>query len=652
MTDTRRSVVRYVTAEDADVVVGASGSLSMSSAEQLARAGDEAARAGRHAEALVLFERVLDGFGAETELDVRRWVAWALECKACALADVGSLEEVVTSRDESIARFGRDSDEYLLDRVSFAFDGKARALRRLGRFDEALRVRDEEIARYAGVAPPGLPLSVIEALEGRALVLGDLSRWDEVMTTCDELLALTAASSQPETIAFEAWALFEKGVALRALGDHGRVLVQVDELFARFGDSTEGDVRRWVAHGLVRKARSLETLDRVPDAIDAFDAAIDLLEGSDDPERLELRFDTLVDKGMLLWRAQRGPEAAVVFESAVTAYRDLEAVQTERDIDALGRAVLVMVHRLFCVADPATASQIAEQLTELLGDVVTPPVSPCRTDQLPEAQIAARLAELWNSEPWIEFVTASDDDETLASMAGRALDIYRETSGWLSGLMPSYISDAHDGPAVGAVLLLRQFADGYALLARRWSQSARAQLSLPSQLLMESAMREADVPEWAEEHGHPLVLSEREELGEDLVEDMRREGEKLEPAIATTFLVYVRLYELLEVLCDSPTGHAAMQTRELKSSACQRLAESRSSAGWVWTCLEDAIGVGTAQLQIAEAYFVATHGAVATSRELFPSREVLRDVLDELDAHEWLETQEIQLPSWLEPAAE
>jgi hypothetical protein len=234
-------------------------------------------------------------------------------------------------------------------------------------------------------------------------------------------------------------------------------------------------------------------------------------------------------------------------------------------------------------------------------------------------------------------------------MANRALELYRETAGWLTGHIAAELSDS-DGPAIAAAWLVRHFADGYALLARRWDPPARNQLSLPSQLLMELAIGQGGVAEWAEAQGHPLELPDSPDLAEEFVEDNRRQIEDFdwEAQIAPSFLAYVHLYEMLLMLCDSASGRAALQDHSLKDWACRRLSDSRTTAGWVGQQLEDAAGVAATRILIAEAYFVATHGAAGSAHSLFPSREELRELLIETEAYEWLETQDIELPRWLD----
>jgi hypothetical protein len=201
-------------------------------------------------------------------------------------------------------------------------------------------------------------------------------------------------------------------------------------------------------------------------------------------------------------------------------------------------------------------------------------------------------------------------------------------------------------------MLIRQIADGYALLARRWSKSWRAKLSLPSSLLLEFAIQRFGIAEWAAEQGHPLHVSDSTELAEELLQSDHEWSETSDPDLASAFIASVRHYEMLAVLCDSPSGRAALHLPELKSFASVEINEARQFAAWTWQQEEEAAGVAAARIFIAQAYFVAAHDTVPTSNDIFPSREILREMLGQTDAYAWLEHHDIELPESLEPGAD
>jgi hypothetical protein len=313
--------------------------------------------------------------------------------------------------------------------------------------------------------------------------------------------------------------------------------------------------------------------------------------------------------------------------------------------------VLALLQKVMsvCAVDPARSAAVVDQLAELLQDVTDPPSAPPQpqTDSLPEEEIAVLLTELCNGDCWMEFATAGDDPSSLAAMESKALTLYRQTAAWLGS-----DTEAWNTPALGAVTLIRQIADGYALLARRWSKSWRARLSLPSSLLLEFAMRQFGIAEWAAEQGHPLRLSDSADLAEELIQSEHERSESWNPDLATAFIASVSHYEMLADLCDSPSGRRAMHIPELRSFASGRINDARQFAGWAWQQQEDAAGAAAARIFIAQAYFVATHDTMSSSQDIFPSREMLREMLRQTDAYAWLEDHDVELPEWLDPTGD
>jgi hypothetical protein len=230
-------------------------------------------------------------------------------------------------------------------------------------------------------------------------------------------------------------------------------------------------------------------------------------------------------------------------------------------------------------------------------------------------------------------------------MESTALGLYRQTAAWLQA-GPADL----DTPALGAVVVVRQIADGYALLANSWGEASRAPLSLPSSLLLGFGMQRAGIAEWAAEHGHPLELSDDPELAEALVEGERDQSKAWDLDLAAAFVASLHHYEMLALLCDSPSGRAALHIPELKGFAAGQINDARQSAGWTWHHAEEAAGVAAARIFIAQAYFVATRETVSSSDDIFPSRETLGAVLRQSDAYAWLERQDVELPQWLDPA--
>jgi tetratricopeptide (TPR) repeat protein len=561
-------------------------------------------RLERAGEALEAFDAVIGKFADATDRRLRPCVSWSLWKKSGLLEEVGRSAEVPAQYELLVARHDEVIDAELADIVAWCMHAIASQLRAAGRVQDALRVYDDLVERFGQTDDEAVRLRVAQAFAMKAYSLGMAGEQEQAVVVCDEMLD-------------------------------------------RVRDTDQALIRDLLADSLSRKARTLETLDRIIDAVAAFDDSLLLLAKSRDPQLVRRRMDCLLDMATLLDRADREAEAIVVFEGVMSAYNELSA--EDRDDHARGKSVLALLQKVIalCAVDSAESADVAVQLAESLGDVTVPSSAPPRprSEPLAEEEIAALLAELYRGDCWMEFATSGDDPSSLAVMESKALALYQRTAAWLAQ------TEAWDAPALGAVTLIRQIADGCALLARRWSKSWRAKLSLPSSLLLEFAMQRFGIAEWAVEQGHPLQLSDSTELAEELIQSEHERGETSDPDLASAFIASVRHYEMLAVLCDSPSGPAALHIPELKSFASARINDARQSAGWVWQQEEEAAGVAAARIFIAQAYFVATHDTVPTSNDIFPSRENLREMLRQTAAYAWLENHDVELPEWLEPGA-
>jgi hypothetical protein len=239
-----------------------------------------------------------------------------------------------------------------------------------------------------------------------------------------------------------------------------------------------------------------------------------------------------------------------------------------------------------------------EELVALLGDVTPPPAATPPLERPGEEELAARLAAEHDGECWATFAAGAVDP----GFAGRALDLYAFSAPWLDG----------DGPAAGAAELLRQTGDGYALLSH---PVAITPLPLPLKAFAEVVMRALGIDAWAAALAHPLELDVEEadyQLAhhQDPGTDDRDPGADLDGAVD----VAARRHEVLEVLCDSPTGRTVLQSDGFKAFAVERIAEARGWSYWVRTPEE---GQAAQRLVLmAEAWFVAAHGGVRSSRDV------------------------------------
>jgi tetratricopeptide (TPR) repeat protein len=585
---------------------------------------------------------------AAADPETCQFVAYALVNMGLALEGLDRDDAALEAYEELVARFGDTQHALTLVRVAWAMYDKAAALWRLERDEEAMSAFDAVIAKFADATDPRIQPRVSWSLWHKSSLLEKAGRREEMLTEYERLIARQDELIDPELGDIVAWCMSEVADALLAGSRNQDALRVYGAMADRFGPTSDEKVRMRLPHAFARKAYLLETVGQDEEAIAFYDEILERFRDDSDVRVRELLADGLTRKARLLARTERDAEAVVIFNSAASAYHELVKDQGEQ---ALGSAVSALLHKAVsvCKIDAANSSAVVDQLSEVLGDVTKrEPAPDCPpSEPLSEKEVAAILARLYTGDCWQQFATSGDDPSALATMENQALALYDQTSGWLRS--------AHDGwdtPALGAVMLIRQIADGHALLTRAWSKTWRASLSLPSSLLLEFAMRRFGIAEWAAEHGHPIELPDSTDLAEELIESERELGEQWEPDLAAAFVASARHYEMLELLCDSPSGRTALHTPPLKNFASLRINEARKLASWTWQLQEDAAGLAAAGIFIAQAYFVATHGTISSSHDLFPSRKDLRDMLRETGAYPWLHTEDVDLPEWLDAAEE
>ena len=107
-------------------------------------------------------------------------------------------------------------------------------------------------------------------------------------------------------------------------------------------------------------------------------------------------------------------------------------------------------------------------------------------------------------------------------------------------------------------------------------------------------------------------------------------------------------HELVALACDSPTGRQALRDVRFGQRAAHQISEARR---WVRQATfhmpPEAAGAAIASLLINQAFFVASHGAVSSSGDLFPATASLRDCLHDGHTDDWLRDQDVALPQWL-----
>jgi tetratricopeptide (TPR) repeat protein len=610
--------------------------------------------AGRFADAIDRGDQVVESFAeAEPQL-VQERVAYALLLKGLSLEKLGRSEEGVLVYERLVARYVDSPDTKTRRHVAWALNNRAFVLKELGRREEAIASYDELIARFADSRAPEIRQRVAWAFWNKADVLRQLARDAEAGATYEQLIARHDEGLNDELDRNIGWCMEYRAFQLGPSGDPAEQLALCDELVERFGSSSDPSLQRNVLGALRMRAARLGALGRGSEALASYDEALARLDGVSEPGLRHEAVPLLLSKGETLGRLGRLEEAIVVYDSAVSAYRAASA--SGGAIKVLWAAVLALLYKLGRLCELGRSDEahaLPAQLAAILADVETTPSDGELTgpQPAPESQLAATVADVFNGGDCWRWFEASNDELPLGLMAERAIELYRLSEPWLFS-----DGDAASLAATAAAGMLRDIADGYALLSRPVGPREREALPLPTRQPEDKRtqlVRDLGIDEWAADLGYPLALpdctsdTDAIEAGEQLLEQTRAEVEDSTERFLAYFLTSAHAYDLLCALADSESGRHALQDENLKNYATWQLKRARKWVRWYGPQVQDAAGAALASLFIAQGFFLASHGAIPTRAALFPDPSTLRFLLHETGAHEWLISQDAEIPQSL-----
>jgi tetratricopeptide (TPR) repeat protein len=430
-----------------------------------------------------------------------------------------------------------------------------------------------------------------------------------------------------------------------------------DEAAAAFSNADEPELRLNAVEALSFEARVLRRLGRPDEALTVVDRALALAADIDTVGGRRELTGTLLWKGDTLRRTDRYDEAIVVFDSTVAAYERL--TNEDRDEGSLANATCAIAYAASVYGHTGSTALIETpaKLAAILGDVEGETLPPSTLERAPEweDELAADLALTLGGDCWLTFAEWRGDEDALAALAQTAVRIYRRTE----GVVPRDVEE-WDSPAIAAAILLRNIADGYAMLSVPYDDQGRSRLPLPNRPAAEWGARTLGVDTWAEEHGHPLPLQEDADGMERLLEEQRSrvldipddEAESRASSLATAFATLAAYYDMFEVLCRSPRGRTVRRDRRLASLTVWNVSVALQWIVWAREQTDEAQGAAAAMSLMAQAAFIATHANDVDGSELFPGRPTIRAIVHAQETYGWLVAQGAPLPAWLLPEDE
>jgi tetratricopeptide (TPR) repeat protein len=557
--------------------------------------------------------------------------------RARALDDEDRFDEAIACCDELAERFAGSDDPEIRPVVSWGWWTKSDALDELGRAGECVEIYDTLVRRGDERQDPELRPIVawcLWELARRASVEDDQRRRHGLLRSIVERFERVEDPALREDVADALYAL-----ATEADSDLAAVAVW-DEIIDRFADATERKLKTHVVRALRYKGSALTQMGRGEEALAMFDAALAKPLGD------EVAAQLLYGKHSALRQLRRRPEAIVVADSLVARVTALAG--PARDA-VLPEAIIVLMERaldLRLLDPPRHDDDHQAALRVMLDDIQDAQRPAPRPKRCPEELLAQELAAAMSADLWFEFLAGvADDDATRARMGARAVELFELASPWLDATG----DDQAIEPSVAAALL-RDIANGHAVMSRWWPPENRAQLPLPLRALAEHAIHGFGLEDWAAELGHPLALDDDQDpedppRGQTADSD---EDDHLTDGLARVVAGALDTYDLLAVLQHSPAGRAALRTGRLREWTAWRVSDALSWAVWVNGRDERVMVAAAVMSFIAEAWFRAAHSAAQAPPALSPDRRRLRDLTAAGELEEWFADRDLHLPAWFD----
>jgi tetratricopeptide (TPR) repeat protein len=604
---------------------------------------------GRGDEAVAAFGRLTSRFGDSPDPDVRDHVARGMINRAQVLEGLGRKEQALSTYNAVVERYREDPDARVGRRVSWAMWHKTTVLEGLDRDAEREALFDQLAHRHDEGVQANLDNNIAWCIRHRAWKLWAVGDYRGQVEAYDELVERFGSSPAQSIRRHVLEAMMDKASALKELGEDE--FSPYDEIVSRFGAATEVEIRDGVVEALRRKGTALSQRGLDDDAITTFDTGLAILAEPACTQLTARAAEVLLSKGIALGAMGRVAEAVVVYDSTVATY--LAADRAARTLESLVWVVMALTYKIenLCrLGRVGEADSTLDQLVRALGDIAEPLDGSGPPSASPnEDELARTFTELLvEGECW-RFFDPPRRDASQEEMAERAVKLYRLTEHWVS-------NDGGELAVQAAAGFVRDIADGYALLAGRWSAAELARLPLPERAQARRAglIRRFGIDEWLAEHGCAGVFEAAEEDAYDLPTRERDGGQQSDdaPAFWQFFLTTLHIYGLRLALCDSATGREILSNDNLRSLACGRLSLARRWVRWLGPEHELA-PAAMVSLLVAEGFFLTSYGDPRSSEAIFPSKHLLREVLDDEDLRNQLEDENGALPAWLwDPAAE
>jgi tetratricopeptide (TPR) repeat protein len=255
-------------------------------------------------------------------VDDQQSLAYALQCRARCLAELGRLEEAIGQWAALRQRFGASADAGLRAAAAAASVATGWELHHAGRWAEALVAYDDALALANDRDEPALQVQAVAALYRKALALSALEFSSDAVRAVAEVINDFGDDPPPEALPDVADAMLVFVMLMCRLGQEEDAIPAYDRLIARLENEDDESVHAAVARARIGRAALLGRHGQIDEAIDACDRVLADLGEAPEGLMVSIRALALAERGTWLQAAGRRDEAIASYQTLLLEFSD------------------------------------------------------------------------------------------------------------------------------------------------------------------------------------------------------------------------------------------------------------------------------------------------------------------------------------------
>jgi tetratricopeptide (TPR) repeat protein len=269
---------------------------------------------GCFAEALAVYDEVLERFSSMRDVGVREQVAWALCGKAETLFAIGEAEKAYGLLDDIKRGLEGESDVRLQGMALRARVRAAVAISRDQQYSEALALYEQILDDAPDDAAEAIQVPLAEALSNRAWTLSRLQRWEEALGTYAEFLRRFSESNSTAIRYQLATVLSGQAHALMEVGLDDAAVDVLERIEREFADDPLPGLRETLPRVLLIRAGGLIDRGQYAEAEGVLDEILSRYWNEATPRD---RIATFGNKAMVCLLTRRAKEALALTDKAL-----------------------------------------------------------------------------------------------------------------------------------------------------------------------------------------------------------------------------------------------------------------------------------------------------------------------------------------------